>query len=639
VGFVFAVNTMGTLLGAVFAGYVGLPRMGIKGTLELAVAANIGIGLIALCIARDQRGGGRRLAVWSLAVALVVCAAYYTLMPAWDVRMLDAGQYRLRERITDVRAFEKVIEARKLQYYRDGVDATVSVRAFGADLSGKLMAINGKPDASTGLDMLTQKTLGHLPLFLHARPRKVLVVGIGSGSTVGAVLAHPEVESVDVIEISREVIEASKLFARVNGRYWEDARVRISHEDAKTFMQLCGERYDVIISEPSNPWVAGVAGLFSVEYFRLCRERLAPGGIVCQWTHAYEMDSATYFMILETITTELPFYSMWSPQRSDLIVMASPAARTPDLGRMRGAMAEKTVRDDLALLGIRSPLPFLAMQMCDRADRPSHVAWTGVVHSDLFPVLEYSAPVGFFIGADASRVHVFHDWRTRSAANADLMIRDYLRECPLHDDDFAEYVELLRRNDPLPSLLCCWVREWTRAFPGSARAWAAYAEVVPGSNRETIEALAGASRAGAITNLATARAELALGMVDYRGRRSCIGSGGWEALLRAHAELRERFPGENDYLLQCTLGELLHDAGRQDEAVAALREALVLADGAGRTAADTVEAAMLLCRVLLGGGKTDEALAVFERRLAALRNRRDDVYFLDAAIRAGLRRL
>jgi spermidine synthase len=172
------------------------------------------------------------------------------------------------------------------------------------------LAIDGKIDASNGGDMLTQRLLAHVPLLLHPNPRRVAIIGLGSGVTLGSALTHP-IERVDTIEISREVIEASRHFDSENGRALEDARSKLIVGDGRSHMMLGRSEYDVVISEPSNPWIAGVAGLFTREMFEAIRNRLAPDGIVCQWAHAYDMSRADLRSIVATFIDVFPYAMLW----------------------------------------------------------------------------------------------------------------------------------------------------------------------------------------------------------------------------------------------------------------------------------------------------------------------------------------
>jgi hypothetical protein len=227
---------------------------------------------------------------------------------------------------------DAALGAGRLLYYREGAMGTVSVKALTGDRS---LAIDGKVDASTARDMLTQKALAHLPLLLHPNPRTAAVVGLGSGVTLGAALVHP-LESADVVEISPEVVAASRFFDAENRRALDDPRAHLVAGDGRSHLALTRQRYDVVISEPSNPWMAGVAALFTDTFFRTVRDRLTPGGIFCQWAHTYDINDADLRSIVATFRSVFPEGTMWLVADGDLLLVGSTASLEPRSGRDRG---------------------------------------------------------------------------------------------------------------------------------------------------------------------------------------------------------------------------------------------------------------------------------------------------------------
>jgi spermidine synthase len=173
----------------------------------------------------------------------------------------------------DLRAAMK--EGRETLFFKEGLHAVVSVlRTPEGDL---LLQVNGKTDASARGDAATQLMVGHLPLLLHQSAENVLVIGLGSGMTLGAVQRHP-VKAVDVVEIEPAVVEAGRYFKEFTGDVLNDPRVDLIVGDGRNHLALTNRQYDVIISEPSNPWVSGQANLFSREFFELAKKHLNRGG-------------------------------------------------------------------------------------------------------------------------------------------------------------------------------------------------------------------------------------------------------------------------------------------------------------------------------------------------------------------------
>lgn len=612
IGDAYAINTVGTLVGSVGAGFLGLPLLGIKGTLELAVALNSVLGVAIVFTEREPALRRRGLAFASVAV-LAVWAWYGIAMGPWDRLVLTAGTYRTRERIPSFERLRQELAGRSTLFYRDGIDATIAVQDLRPPDNERILVINGKTDASTGLDMPNQKMLGHLPMLIHPRPEKVLVVGIGSGATIGSVLAYQGVKQVDVVEISRDVIEASRLFETVNGRYWRDPRVRVFWEDAKTFLQIADSEYDVIISEPTNPWIAGVAGVFSKEYFESCRGRLAPGGLFVQWVQGYELEDLTFYMILETFTGIFPCYTLWNASLSDTILVGSPAPYRPDFDRMDARIEQPGVRKDLATIELSSLLPILGFQMADRAAKLSHVDWLGVVHSDFFPILEYAAPRGFFIGTKAEGVKLL-DHRTASPANARLWVQDYLRSRKVSGDDLRQcFVFGVDRPGLFDKAQPAWAREWARRFPDEPAAQAAERISFPHARTNPLDR---PRLKDNYWDLVSARTLCRVAYEEYMAGRNYLDDGPAKELLAAVKDVMRRYPEEKDPSLFRWCGQLEYDLGLYPESAANLIACIELLQAGNGKRSDIVDAALALCESLLAMGERERAMSVCKGTLA-----------------------
>jgi predicted membrane-bound spermidine synthase len=619
VGYVFAVNTLGTLIGSIYAGFSGLPHLGIKGTLELAVGLNCLMGILILATLRPGKARRRGMTAWALAVAAT--GAWYGLrMGSWDRDVLSVGVYRVRGRIPDYAAFRRDAASRKTLFYRDGVDATVIVQDLPGENPERMLLINGKVDASTVGDLATQKLIGHLPMLCHPNPKKALVVGLGSGCTVGAVLSY-DVEKVDVVEISGDVIEASRLFESINGRYWEDPRVVIHHEDAKTFNQVTDEKYDVIISQPTNPWISGVAGVFSREHFEACRERLAPGGLVLQWIQAYETEDRTFYMMLETFTGVFPCYTIWNSRLTDAIIIGSPDPYIPDFSRMEKRLASPSVRKDLEPLGVSSMLTVLGLQMVDRAARPSHIAWGGVVHSDFFPILDYVAPRGFYVGSSSLAARVM-DRRQRSPANGRLWISDYLGSRSPTREEFREAYSYAARIPGLaPRLAFAWASQWLACCPDDPEAAAAVASTLGPTHAEAIGLLR-SQRLGQGEGARKAIKELCQYLVeDYQSRRNWLRLLGAREVLADLERAAEQLSDAPDADIYQWIAEVQYDMGRYSEAARSVETAIRLtartpsAEGSTDAGCQGIVRGLLLCEIHLARGDRSAAQAAYENLL------------------------
>ena len=318
VGDVFSANTVGTVLGAGITGFVLLPWLGVEHTLRLGCAVSAALGVTLLWAWRPARAG------WLPAAAvlggLMVAGA---LGPGWDPRLMQAGLFRWGStgHVRSWQAFRRMALRDPYLYSRDGMDGTVSVQKV-SDTSLNLR-VNGKVDASVD-DMATQLMVGHVPMFMHPHPQRVMVVGLGCGATAAAVLRHPGV-SADVAEISPEMVEAARYFGPWNDGVLQNPHMALHVIDAREFLLLTSQRYDVIVSEPTNVWVPGVANLFTRDFYRVVHSRLQPGGLFAQWMQVYSAEPAMVASVVASLRAEFPYVSAWLVKETDLILLAGDA--------------------------------------------------------------------------------------------------------------------------------------------------------------------------------------------------------------------------------------------------------------------------------------------------------------------------
>ncbi len=351
-GVLYAVNTAASVAGALVAGFVAIPAMGLRASLLVATTSLL-LGAVIVVLRCTFSSRGRLVALLPLAAVVVWMAT----SPGWDREWLASGGYLYTRFVPPGVDRRAALTAGALLYYREGATGTVSVKALTGTRS---LSIDGKVDASTARDMLTQKLLAHLPLLLHPNPRQVGIVGLGSGVTLASALVHPVV-SVDVVELSPEVVEASTYFEDVNRRALADARTRLVRGDGRTHFSFTSRRYDVVISEPSNPWMAGVATLFTREFFQTVRGRLAPGGIFCQWAHTYDVSDDDLRSIVATFRASFPDGAMWLAGDGDLLLVGSTAPLEPRLESISTAWQRPGVAEDLRAVGMQEPFALLSL--------------------------------------------------------------------------------------------------------------------------------------------------------------------------------------------------------------------------------------------------------------------------------------
>lgn len=360
IGRAYAVNTAGTVVGAAGAGLFLLPALGSFPTLAAAAWTHVALG-VGLALAAPG-GLVPRLAV--AAMVAVLGAAMRVASPAPDLFHLNYGIVSLMRDIDRGLAPQPSlaelarldVNPLRLLSVKEGRSATVAVVSL---WERRWLAINGKVDASTGDP--TQVLLGQLPMILADSTRRVLVIGYGSGITTHSVLTHP-VGRVETVELEPEVVRAGRFFADRNGWDTPDPRGVIHFEDGRTHLTYTRHQYDVIISEPSNPWIAGVNNLFTAEFYRLVRRRLAPGGLFCQWLHGYEMSRPTMASLLGTLGEVFPGAEVYQQSRDFLVVWKQDGA-FPTRARLERAFANPKARLDLARVGYLGPEDLLALYL------------------------------------------------------------------------------------------------------------------------------------------------------------------------------------------------------------------------------------------------------------------------------------
>ncbi len=418
IGVIYAFNTIGAVAGAFIAGIVLIPLAGTEYGLRIVIGLQalvaLGVGVAVLDL-RTMALPRRTAAAGLLAIATaLLCIAY----PSWDRHNLATGKYH---RFDEVEAIEEMIRGTgwlqslvsgasilssaqkgELVYYGDGIGGFTTVLKYPGPFGEAefSMANSGKMDASSRGDMKTQTLLAHFPMLFSSSPENVMVLGLASGVTAGEVLHYP-VEQVDVIDINDRVFEASRFFTPWNNNVLDDPRTHAIVQDALAHLGLTRTRYDAIISEPSNPWMAGMAALFTKEFFETARDRLTENGIYVQWFHCYQMDWPTFAMIGRTFAEVFP---------DAMLVSCEPGGLSRDflfIGFKGEAgtdwdLARKNLRYGQASENIDLTRPELLARMIVSEDLEA-LFGEGPVNTDVHPLLEYSAPRLMYHGEETQQ--------------------------------------------------------------------------------------------------------------------------------------------------------------------------------------------------------------------------------------------
>ena len=369
VGRTLAVNTVGAIAGAFTAGFLLIPRIGTRYTILFAAALSVMVAGIAY---QPRAGVGDRDLRRSLAAGAIplLIIILFVFAPRINLADLSVGAYDglIRElahtRETGAASSPNDSPAiHRLLMYDEGTTSTVSVRKDWNTIS---LAINGRTNASDLGDMPTQVMLGQIPLLLAPNLKNGLVIGFASGVTVGSALQSP-IESLDCVELEPATIAASRYFEHVNNRPLRDPRLRLIIDDARTHLRVSSVRYDLIVSEPSHPWVTGVANLFTQEFFELGRDRLADEGVFVQWLQIYQLSTDSPRSVLATFTKVFPRVVLFrvggTSKGKDLILIGSRQQLRLDLVQER--MKDPRISSELARVEMKTPGDVMSWYVCD----------------------------------------------------------------------------------------------------------------------------------------------------------------------------------------------------------------------------------------------------------------------------------
>ncbi len=456
-GRLYSWNTLGSLLGALVGGYALLFWLDLHHVYRIAVSA-LALGAMSLALAQSRESRRAAPAIAALLV-LAPALALLLRAPAWSQELLSAGLFRIRTPLPGARvgadagaALRQLLGDRKIVFYDDDPGVTVSVVEYaGAEqrsasrlgaqpIAGERSAgapgrsrpgtretasrfgaqrgaaerspggpgytrpgtrvlglhVNGKPDSATLKDSATTVLLGVLPALFAEPAKRAFVVGLGTGVTAGELAALRSIEEVVVGEISPGVVAALPHFDAATLGASHHPKIRIARSDAYRALQRSPGGFDVIASEPSNPWVSGVEMLYAREFLEAAREKLSPGGVFCQWIHQYELDEASLLLVLRSFERVFEHVAIWYGAGPDLFLLGF---QNPELAQDLPRLARRAREPDFAAALGRAEIEGLAALF-------AHELWPlgvlraaqleGEIQTLLRPRLSHAAGRAFF---------------------------------------------------------------------------------------------------------------------------------------------------------------------------------------------------------------------------------------------------
>ncbi len=330
-------NTVGAIGGALAGGFGLMPALTAPGCWQAVVLLLVALALAALLVDGARRPEALPLAaVAGLMIGLLLLADGPTA--AWRHGSIGVGRATepLGQGPNPRRAWINELR-RSIVWEQEGVESSVALQAQ----AGLSFVVNGKVDGNARNDAPTQVMSGMLDALLHPETTRALVVGLGTGSTAGWLGALPGMRRVDVVELEPAILEVARRCAPVNREVMDQARVNVILGDAREVLMVSRERYGLVFSEPSNPYRAGVASLFTREFYRSVAQRLDDDGLFIQWVQAYEVDRATVETIIATLADVFPEVEVWQSHQLDLLLVASRHPRQLFADELRARLREQ----------------------------------------------------------------------------------------------------------------------------------------------------------------------------------------------------------------------------------------------------------------------------------------------------------
>lgn len=349
VGWICAANTTGAITGSLLGGLLLLPALGAVGLWKLAVVVLV---VMAVLIALLQLSKSSLASLSMAGSVLVGCGLFAVLAlfstgptALWRHSGIGAGRADFDGTSWNERRNYSNSVQRQLCWEVEGWEASVAVTAN----DSMSLVVNGKSDGNAIADVATQIGLGILGPLLHDRCDRGLVVGLGTGESAGWLAQVSGVAQVDVVEMEFATERVARECASLNGDVMNRDNVRLYYNDAREFLMTTTERYDVIVSEPSNPYRAGIANLYTRDFYTAVSQRLETDGLFLQWLQGYEVDDRTVRMVLRTLLEVFPHLQVWATSPGDMVIVCSQRDLASELtGEMlRSRMQEPALEEAL----------------------------------------------------------------------------------------------------------------------------------------------------------------------------------------------------------------------------------------------------------------------------------------------------
>ncbi|RJP25586.1 MAG: tetratricopeptide repeat protein, partial [Candidatus Omnitrophota bacterium] len=412
VGDCVGLNTFGAIAGALLAGFVLIPTLGLQRSMMWICVFLMAYGIWIIGLLLQSRINHRWLAWLACLVGWMAIVSLPGKMSGWDYHVLGAFRNNAGEAFIPSQGdidVKRGLVYSSLIYYREGKGSTVSVTQSSKQRS---LLINGKSVATDSFrDIGLEKLMGHIPCLLHTHPQSALVVGLGAGVTLGAVSIHPSIKNVQLVEIEPAVLDASRKFDYINNNALECTKLSVEIQDGRNYLLTTNKTFDIITADPIHPWAAGSTYLYTTEYYRIAQSRLNPGGIMCQWLPLYELSRNNVKSVVRTFIEVFDHCLLWQTNL-DTIMVGSQEPIFLDMERIEEQILYPTVTEDLLKIDIADAMSFLALFVTDTIGM-RQFSGDAILNTDDNLYLEFSSPHN--VGGKTTGTNLYEIGKYRSA--------------------------------------------------------------------------------------------------------------------------------------------------------------------------------------------------------------------------------
>ncbi len=493
VGQLYGLNTVGSVLGAIVGGYLFLYFINLDHLFKVC----IGITLLMLALSAYSywtlRKPSKLVFGTGMGIAGFVLIALFVVPPHDKENYLQPfrQQEPMAQSYLGTEAFRQFLgSASQIVFYKDGPNSTVIIGAQsrGGEEFSRTIFMNGKSDGNTEGDFHTMSLTGHIPALLARKLDRVAVIGFGTGITAGAILSYEDVRRMDIIEISETLIRNAHYFDRYNGGVSVHPKAHFHQMDAFRFLGGADHKYDLVVSEPSNPWVSGVENLYTQEFYDIAKKKLNPEGLYVQWVQGYAFEDKLTRMVLKTMSSKFKYVSVFQMMTSDFAIVASDKPiEYEDLVRSAERFKRnKNAQVGLARSGIRRFETVLAHEVIPSSLVPAITEGLEPIELEN-PVLSHEATKAFFVRdvVEIDRLRRYYKEYYPSANT--FLLKKYLSEGTFSPDLIESFrytfcENLVGKN----TRLCVETFLMEQIYGKEARGVASYPLVIPESEKRQI---------------------------------------------------------------------------------------------------------------------------------------------------------